>query len=283
MRVLVVDDDTELCELLAEFLEPEGFQVEAVHDGPSGVERALTQEYSLIVLDVMLPRLGGFEALRRIRAGSTTATSANASQSNEAPRNLPVQTPVLMLTARGEESERITGLEIGADDYLAKPFNPRELLARMRAILRRARPSPERPSPETIETVASPQERRVRVGDVELDAGSRLARRGGQTLDLTGAEFDVLALLLRRAGSVVAREEIAIQVLERRLMPNDRSIDMHISNLRRKLGPHPSPSDPPTDTPTDTPETSAQEQSESIERIKSVRGAGYVYTLPESE
>lgn len=279
MRVLVVDDDTELCELLAEFLEPEGFQVEAVHDGLSGVERALTQEYSLIVLDVMLPRLGGFEALRRIRAGSTTATSANASQSNEASENVPVQTPVLMLTARGEESERITGLEIGADDYLAKPFNPRELLARMRAILRRARPSPERPSPETIETVASPQERRVRVGDVELDAGSRLARRGGQTLDLTGAEFDVLALLLRRAGQIVAREEIAIQVLERRLMPNDRSIDMHISNLRRKLGPHPSPSD----SPPDTPATSAQEQSEGVERIKSVRGAGYVYTLPESE
>ncbi len=275
MRVLVVDDDTELCELLAEFLEPEGFQVEAVHDGLSGVERALTQEYSLIVLDVMLPRLGGFEALRRIRAGSITAPS----QANEASKNVPLQTPVLMLTARGEESERITGLEIGADDYLAKPFNPRELLARMRAILRRARPSP-----DALETVASPHERRVRVGDVELDAGSRLARRGGQTLDLTGAEFDVLALLLRRAGQVVAREEIAIQVLERRLMPNDRSIDMHISNLRRKLGPHPSPSVPAaSDSPTDTPVTSAQEQSEGVERIKSVRGAGYVYTLPESE
>src|SRR5512142_154276 len=169
-RVLIVDDDVELCELVAEYLTPEGFQVEAVHDGPRGLERAVSGEHVLVVLDVMLPGMNGLDVLRKLRAQS--------------------RVPVIILTARGDDVDRIVGLEIGADDYLPKPFNPRELLARLRAILRRAQLAP----------AAGPQPpRRIAVGDVELDPGARIVRRGGETLDLTSIEFAVLEALLRAA------------------------------------------------------------------------------------
>ncbi len=223
-RILVVDDDRELCELVSEYLEREDFKVEAVHEGHEGVQKALSGEYALIVLDVMLPRLNGFEALRRIRERS--------------------RTPALMLTARGEDVDRIVGLELGADDYLPKPFNPRELLARIRAILRRAKPAP------------SPRER-LSVGDLELDTGARVVRRAGKPVELTSVEFSLLEVLLRAVGRVVTREELAKSVLGREFTPFDRTIDVHVSNLRKKLG-----------------------HRTGAERIQTVRSAGYIYVYP---
>src|SRR5580693_9644134 len=172
-RILVIDDDAELCGLVGEYLEPEGFQIEAVHDGTRGLERALDGDHLLIVLDVMLPGLNGFDVLRRLRVAS--------------------KTPVLLLTARGEDVDRIVGLEIGADDYLPKPFNPRELVARIRAILRRSR-SDGKAVPATPEI--------VRVGEVELDPATRTVRRDGKEVDLTSVEFNLLEVLLREAGRV---------------------------------------------------------------------------------
>jgi DNA-binding response OmpR family regulator len=230
-RLLVIDDDTELCELVTEYLRPEGFEVEAVRDGELGITRVLSGEHALIVLDVMLPGVNGFEVLRRIRAHSST--------------------PVLMLTARGDEVDRIVGLEIGADDYLPKPFNPRELVARIHAILRRA-------GRGAGSSGAESGAERVIVGDVELDPGGRTVHCGGRPVELTGVEFNLLETLLRAAGRVVEREELSRAVLGRRLMPYDRSIDMHVSNLRKKLG----------------------HTSGDRERIKAVRGFGYIYTLP---
>jgi two-component system response regulator CpxR len=227
-RVLVVDDDIELCELVAEYLQPEGFDVEAVHDGERGVERARSGEFALVVLDVMLPGLSGFEVLRRIRAGS--------------------RTPVLMLTARGDDVDRIVGLELGADDYLPKPFNPRELVARIRAILRRTKPD--------SSGIATPLSERLIVGDVELDTGTRVVRRAGELVNLTAVEFNLLEVFLRAAGRVVTREELIKTVLDREFTPYDRSIDMHVSNLRKKLGHY----------------------IGEVERIKTVRGVGYIYT-----
>ena len=224
-RVLIVDDDVELCELVAEYLTPEGFEVESVHDGERGLERALSGEHVLVVLDVMLPGMNGIEVLRRLRGQS--------------------RLPVIILTARGDDVDRIVGLEIGADDYLGKPFNPRELVARIRAVLRRAHPS-------------QPASQRILVGDVELDPAARTVRRGGEAVDLTSVEFALLETLLRSAGQVVTREQIAKDVLGRRFMAYDRSIDMHVSKLRRKLG-----------------ETSGGE-----ERIKTIRGVGYIYARP---
>jgi two-component system response regulator CpxR len=231
-RVLVIDDDEELCELVAEYLGREGFAVEAEHEGAAGAARALSGEHALVVLDVMLPGLNGFDVLRRVRAAGA-------------------RVPVLMLTARGSDVDRIVGLEIGADDYLPKPFNPRELVARIRAILRRARPA------ENAEGADDATRRdRITVGDIELDRGSRSARRRGTALELTSVEFDLLELLLRAAGAVVARDALSEKVLGRKLTPFDRSIDVHVSNLRRKLGPHPDGAD----------------------RIKTVRSVGYIYT-----
>ncbi len=228
-RLLIVDDDTELCELVAEYLEPEGFEVEAVHDGAVGAERAVAQPYDLVVLDVMLPGMNGLDALRSIRSRS--------------------KVPVLMLTARGSDVDRIVGLEIGADDYLAKPFNPRELLARVRAILRRAARGEEATRRDA-----------VTVGDVALDRGARSVFRDGEPVDLTSVEFDMLDALLRAAGTVVSRNDLALAALGREISPLDRSVDQHVSNLRKKLG----------------------SRADGFERIKSVRGAGYLYTLPAS-
>jgi two-component system response regulator CpxR len=207
-RILIIDDDVELCSLVSEYLQPEGFQVESAHDGERGLERALSGDHLLIVLDVMLPKLNGFEVLRRIRRTS--------------------RIPVLLLTARGEDVDRIVGLEIGADDYLPKPFNPRELVARIRAILRRTR------IPEAAREAPIPDV--LRVGDIELDPATRTVRHAGKPVDLTSVEFNLLQVLLREAGRVVTREDLAASVLSRKFSPFDRSIDMHVSKVRKKLG-----------------------------------------------
>jgi two-component system response regulator CpxR len=206
---------------------PEGYDVEAVHNGTEGVERALSGDHALVVLDVMLPDVRGFEVLRQLRARS--------------------RMPVLMLTARGNEQDRILGLEMGADDYLAKPFNPRELSARIEAILRR---SGDR---RTVDARAG----ELAVDDVTMNKASRMVRRGPEPLDLTTVEFDLLEALLRAAGRVIPRDELVRTVLNRPFSPFDRSIDTHVSNLRRKLGPG----------------------ADGLDRIKSVRGIGYQYTL----
>lgn len=226
----MVDDDRELCAMLAEFLEPEGFDLTLCHDGASGLQaaRGADGEYSLLILDVMLPQLNGVELLRRLRAEKSTL-------------------PVLMLTAKGDDIDRIVGLEMGADDYLAKPFNPRELAARLKAILRRSSPAS---TPATLRE-------RLHRGEIEVDVGARAARCAGRSLDLTTAEFDVLLALLRAAGQVVSREQLAKEVFERKLLRLDRTIDMHISNLRKKLG---------TD-------------ADGNERIVTVRGAGYLLAV----
>jgi len=226
-KILIIDDDTALCELVAEYLQPLGFVIDAAHRGDTGVERALAAEHDLILLDVMLPGQNGFDVLRQIRESS--------------------KIPVLMLTARGDDVDRIVGLEIGADDYLPKPFNPRELAARIRAILRRASSRDDVEEPSTLI-----------VGDVEMELGTRLVRRAGLVVDLTAVEFEVLEKLLRAAGRITTREELSREVLGRSPSPFDRSIDMHISNLRKKLG----------------------HQCGAAERIKTVRGVGYIYAQP---
>ncbi|HEU4386147.1 MAG TPA: response regulator transcription factor [Blastocatellia bacterium] len=221
-KILIVDDDVALCELVTEYLEPLGFQIEAVHRGDTAADRAVEGHHSLVVLDVMLPGVNGLEVLRQIRAVS--------------------KIPVLMLTARGDEIDRIVGLEIGADDYLPKPFNPRELAARIRAILRRSGSD-------------SAEGHNIVVGDVEMETGTRVVRRAGETIELTVVEYDLLEKLLRAAGRTVTREALTREVLGRSSSPFDRSIDMHISNLRKKLG----------------------HRVGEADRIKTVRGVGYIY------
>lgn len=225
-NILIIDDDKDLCDLLCDYLTPEGFTVEAVHNGLEGVDRALSGQYSLVVLDVMLPGINGFEVLRRIRAVSTVS--------------------VLMLTARGEDVDRIVGLEIGADDYLPKPFNPRELVARIRAVLRRI---------ENKQQVQTDPGRLV-VGDIDLISGTRTVLRAGQKVDLTTVEFAILETLLKQAGQVVSRDDLVKQALGRSLSAYDRSIDVHVSSLRKKLGP----------------------LSGETERIKTIRSIGYQYS-----
>jgi DNA-binding response OmpR family regulator len=227
--ILVIDDDVELCHLVGEYLRAEGFATECVHDGESGLKKAANGEYLLAVLDVMLPGINGFEVLRRIRAVS--------------------RLPVLLLTARGEDVDRIVGLEIGADDYLPKPFNPRELVARIRAVLRRTHGEGAAPAPDV-----------VTVGDVELDPATRTVRLEGKPVDLTSVEFNLLEVLLREAGRVVPRERLVNAVLSRKFSPFDRSIDMHVSKVRKKLG----------DTDAD-------------EHIKTVRGVGYIFARPREK
>jgi DNA-binding response OmpR family regulator len=225
-RLLIVDDDLELCDLLTERLRAEMFETEAVHDGARGLELAQGQKYSLIVLDLMLPGMSGLDILRRLRTSSTV--------------------PVLVLTARGEDVDRILGLEIGADDYLAKPFNPRELIARIRAILRRS-------------TLQSGPSELIASGDLRLDRAAREAQVGSASLALTQTEFAVLELLVQQAGKVVGREHLTEMVLGRRPGPFDRVIDVHVSNIRKKLAAR-----------------SAHSQ------IKAVRGNGYLF-VPRAE
>ncbi|MGA2694712.1 MAG: response regulator transcription factor [Terriglobales bacterium] len=231
-KILVIDDDVELCSLVAEYLAPEGFDVEWVYDGTRGLKRSLEGEHCLVILDVMLPGLNGLDVLRRIRAQS--------------------QLPVLLLTARGQDVDRIVGLEIGADDYLPKPFNPRELVARIRAILRRSAPI-EKPEGDAMPEV-------LRVGDVELDPATRTVLQDGVPVDLTSVEFNLLQALLQDAGRVVTREHLVDIVLGRKFSPFDRSIDMHVSKVRKKLG----------------------DSDNGADHIKTVRGVGYIFAHPRS-
>lgn len=201
MRILIVDDDEELAGLLSELLTREGFRVDMQHDGPKGLAAALGGGYDLMVLDVMLPGMDGFEILRRVRRES--------------------RLPVLMLTARGEDEDRIIGLELGADDYLPKPFNTRELVARVRAIMRRL------------------EERRpgikFEVNGISIDPGTRDVTRNGEAVEVTTFEFDILETLMRAAGRVVSRDDLMEELYGRKATPFDRSVDMHISHLRKKL------------------------------------------------
>jgi two-component system response regulator CpxR len=229
-RVLVVDDDVELCELVGQYLRSQGFEVDATHNGTAGVETALKGEYSLVILDVMLPGIRGFEALRQIRAKSAI--------------------PVIMLTAHGDDVDRIVGLEIGADDYLPKPFNPRELAARIHAVLRRS-------AAGTAKDLAARGS--IVLDDIRLDTRARSARHNTREVELTAVEFELLALFLKSPGQVLPREELVKNALGRELEPSDRSLDVHISNLRKKLGPC----------------------DDGSERIRAIRNVGYVYVVAE--
>jgi two-component system response regulator CpxR len=221
-EILLIDDDVELCSMLIEYLGRYGFHVTAVHRGDTGLKTALDKPFALILLDVMLPGIDGFEVLRRIR----TASPVN----------------VLLLTARGEDVDRIVGLEIGADDYLSKPFNPRELLARMRAIMRR---SATLPMPNELST--------LRVEGLELNPSARAVTQDGKRIELTDVEFGLLESLMRAAGTMVSREDLSEKVLGRKFHPFDRSLDMHVSRLRRKL----------------------TEAGASEDQVKTIRGTGY--------
>ena len=221
-NILIVDDDTELTDLLVQYLEPEGFNVVCVHDGENAVKKALNQIFDAIILDVMLPKLNGFEVLKAIREH--------------------LETPVLMLTARGDDIDRIVGLEIGADDYLPKPCNPRELVARLRAILRRTQKIPvQRPI--------------IEHQGIVVDCSKRIATHDGNAMELTNAEFNILEMLIKSPGQAFSKEELTEYALGRKYTAYDRSIDVHISNLRNKLGDN--------------------QEGEPI--VKTVRGFGYMF------
>ena len=206
IRILLVDDDLELCSMQREYLSNEGFAVQMCHDGERGLEEALSGDYDLILLDVMMPKLNGIDVLRRLRNHSNI--------------------PVLMLTAKGDDIDRIIGLELGADDYVSKPCTPRELVARVRAILRRADPDKQEPG----------QLQPLRVGALTISAASRNASWCAELLDLTSTEFNLLEMLCRRAGRIISKEDLSLHTLGRPLARYDRSIDVHVSNLRQKLG-----------------------------------------------
>lgn len=228
-RLLIVDDDTELCAMLQEYLAGEGFQVDLAHNGDSALQMALAGAYDLLVLDVMMPHRNGFDVLRELRRHSTT--------------------PVLMLTARGDDVDSIVGLELGADDYLAKPCNPRLLVARINAILRRVS--------NAAEVNRGSDGERLQLDDIELHPGARSVLCRGEPVALTSTEFSVLEVLLRAAGQVVSKTDLSRHALGRELTRYDRSLDMHVSNLRRKLG----------------------QLADGSERIQTVRGMGYLYTV----
>ena len=226
-KILIIDDDEELCELVSEYLTVEGFEIESVNDGQTGLERARSGDYDMAILDVMLPKMNGFDVLRNLREDS--------------------KLPVIMLTARGDDMERIVGLEIGADDYLPKPFNPRELAARLRAILRRS----------AAEAENGDSSEKIEIDGIQLSPSSRMSSLDGTELNLTSVEFGLLHELLKEAGKIVKKEDLSESVLERKLSPYDRSLDMHISNLRKKLG----------------------QRADGTERIKTIRSVGYIYTV----
>lgn len=229
--LLIVDDDEKLCRLLKEYLEPLGYTVDAAHDGEDGLARAASGQYAAVILDVMLPKRNGFEVLQALRQRSNV--------------------PVLMLTALGDETDRIAGLEIGADDYLPKTFSTRELLARLRAVLRRAM--------VTAAAAADPVPAPVTVGDLVIEPATRRAALGDAPLVLTPVEYDLLLSLARSAGRVKSREQLLLEVAERDFEAFDRSIDVHVSSLRRKLGDDP----------------------RQPRFIETVRGAGYRMVTPQ--
>jgi DNA-binding response OmpR family regulator len=227
-RVLIIDDDVELCRLLAERLSSEDLSIEAIHNGQRGLERVLSEDYALVILDLMLPGMKGLDVLRHVRERSAV--------------------PVLILTARGEDVDRILGLEIGADDYLPKPFNPRELIARIRAILRRTQYANKGTAPLVVD-------------DIRLDRTARETWVNKKRIDLTSVEFSLLEALLHHAGQVVTREHLTEAVLGRKLGPFDRVIDVHVSNVRRKL----------------------THAADAGERIKAIRGSGYLFVVRSEE
>ncbi len=229
LKLLLIDDDQELSELLTEFLGSEGYALDCCYDGLSGLEKAKIGGYDLILLDVMMPGLNGFEVLKNLGDKHPT--------------------PILMLTAKGDQTDRVLGLELGADDYLAKPYNPQELLARIKAILRRV----------DILTNKS-RKTPVLINNVQLNPATREVFCHHQAIVLTGTEFEMLQLLMESVDNIVSKEQLSLQVLNRQLMAFDRSIDMHISNIRRKLHMH----------------------SED-EKIKTIRAVGYVFISGESE
>jgi DNA-binding response OmpR family regulator len=230
-HLLIVDDDLDLCEVLTRYLEAEGFRVSSAHTGSEGSKAGIEGSYELIVLDVMLPDKKGFDVLREIRQRA--------------------RTPVLMLTAKGDEFDRVLGLELGADDYLTKPFSPRELVARISAILRR--------SGWQSDNNNGLRPPRIKSGDLELDLAARIVTKAGDPLNLTSAEFDLLHMFFEAPGQVLTRDKLVERVLGRKFSPFDRSIDFHMTNLRRKLGTQPN----------------------GAERIRSVRGTGYLYAWPK--
>ncbi len=230
-KLLLADDDIELCQLLNEYLSHEGFDISLAHDGSTAAKLILDQEFDLMVLDVMLPNLNGFEVLKEVRKES--------------------QVPILMLTARGDEIDRIVGLELGADDYIGKPCNPRELTARIRSILRRT---------ENIYKAKQQKLESIVLSDVSINPSTREVLQDDNSVKLTATEFDILYLLMSQAGHLVDRDQLSEQCLGRKLEPYDRSIDMHISNLRKKLGPN----------------------EKGDDRIKTVRGVGYQYVSLDS-
>lgn len=206
-HILLADDDTVLAELLTEYLQGEGFKITLVHNGEDALAASKTPK-DMIILDIMMPKMDGLEVLKSIRQSDTN-------------------TPVIMLTARGDDIDRILGLELGADDYMPKPCNPRELLARIKAILRRASP--------TEKTPVSEQHDIISVGDLEMNLHNRQATLQSERLVLTQTEFDILQLLMQSADGLMTKQKISEDVLGRKLGAYDRSIDVHISNLRRKL------------------------------------------------
>jgi DNA-binding response OmpR family regulator len=227
-KILVIDDDLKLSNMLGEYLAPEGIELTAAATGNEGLAEARANDYELIILDVMLPGLSGFDVLRQFRKTGG-------------------RTPVIMLTARGDDVDRIVGLEMGADDYLPKPFNPRELLARIKAILRRTAEPPE-DAPESVEC-----------GPLHANVRRREVRINGDSLNLTNAEFVILVTLMRSQGGVVSREALTRAALGRQLLPDDRSLDTHISNLRRKL----------------------KKDPQLKNAIRSIRGSGYIIVPPD--
>ncbi len=227
--ILLIDDDVELTEMLAEYLNLEGFEVSCAHDGESGAQKAISEIYEVIVLDVMLPKLNGFDVLTRIRQQS--------------------QVPIIMLTAKGDGVNRIVGLEMGADDYLPKPCNPRELVARIRAILRRT-------SKKLEISLINQKEKTLKTDDIEIRLATRDVFLQGELLELTSSEYNILIILIQQPGQIVSKDNLSLLALNRKLTAYDRSIDMHLSNLRRKLG--------------------CREDGQPM--IRTVRGAGYLYT-----
>lgn len=225
-KLLIADDDVDLCALLQSYLAAEGFDVHTVNDGQAALQRATAEAFDLVILDVMMPGKDGFEVLAQLRKRQLT--------------------PVLMLTARGDDSDSITGLELGADDYLAKPCNPQVLVARIRAVLRRAEAISES-APAAL----------FSVGDISVNRNKRQLQKDGAVLELTSTEFSVIEVLLRQAGDVVSKDQLSREALGRELGRYDRALDMHISNLRHKLGPLPDGGD----------------------RIVTVRGSGYQYVI----
>jgi DNA-binding response OmpR family regulator len=219
--ILLADDDTELCGLLSEYFETEGFQVRTAHDGLAALDEARKPGLDLVVLDVMMPEMNGMDVLRELRKES--------------------RLPVIMLTARGDDMDRILGLELGADDYVPKPCNPRELLARIRAVMRRAQGAADHGV--------------LNVDDLELRQGSRMLFKDGQQVELTSTEFSILQTLLQHQGGVVSKRDLYVSALGREPVPHDRSVDMHVSNLRRKLGP----------------------DHDGNNRIETIRGIGYQF------